>query len=155
MTDWRATTIRVGAVLLAAATVWTSGMPANAAPPGITDYYKYYVVNGTEHAIVLAGYLTGDPYPESVTPAERIEPGQKFEIVLRQFPHSYSVRINFDTFDKAGKRIPGGLVELKLHLDDVGGHFVTRSVACWPGPDRACVPRGWSQDYVDTVSFVG
>jgi hypothetical protein len=144
---------RMFAVATTAATALTgSGVTAVADPhSGVVDD-KFYVVNGTEHAIILASYATGNPYPEWVTPPDRIEPGHKFEVALREFGKSYSVKINFDTFDKNGKQIPGGLVEFRI--EESYDNFLVK-VACWPGPERACLPRGWGDRYVTTVSFIG
>jgi hypothetical protein len=112
----------------------------------------YFVVNGTPHAIVLARYKTGNPYPEYVDPPNRIEPGQKFKIGLRQDRSTTLVQIDFDTFNDAGAQIPAGMVELRLvYKRDPTTYAV--SVACWPGVDRSCSPRGWGD--LDTVVFTG
>jgi hypothetical protein len=122
---------------------------------GIAQAYTdrdYFVVNGTPHAIVLARYKTGNPYPEYMEPSNRIEPGQKFKIGLREQSSTTLVQIDFDTFNDAGAQIPAGMVELKLLFKrDPTGYKA--SVACWPGAGQSCAPRGWGD--LDTVVFTG
>jgi hypothetical protein len=143
---------RFVARMFAVATTAAVALTGSGVTAGAVVDDKFYVVNGTEQAIILASYVTGDPYPEWVTPPNRIEPGHKFEVALREFGKSYSVKINFDTFDKNGKQIPGGLVEFRI---EEGYDYFARKIACWPGPGRTCLPRGWGDLNVNTVSFVG
>lgn len=112
--------------------------------------HDYWVVNGTEHPIVLARYKAGKS--DDVQPGSRIAPGQKFRFGV---PENYGpslLQIDFDTFDKNDAKIPGGMVELRLNYDRDPTRY-SYSVACWPGPNRSCDPRGWRDG--DTVVFTG
>lgn len=151
------------AVAMAAAMV--ASVPVATAAPYVTDA-DFYVVNATNYEIMLVSYTTGNPYPEYVRPEptgpkdqwfSRVPPGGKFIIGLRWENKTQTQKINFDTFDSKGNRIPAGQVILKLEGTSAYGHDYGEYAGCWGGPGRTCLPLAGPNALppTNTVTFSG